>query len=781
MSNSVTHSSLPYPIRKARFTIEVPYVAATGVPTDPTTPDTEASIDGAAFADCTEEVTTITGSNGFGYMTLTGAEMDCTMLVLAAKVASGPNNTLMVVKPRTLALIGSGTLSAGSAGGGTLGTLLPYDVTGCFIRTTGGTGGGGTGGANNQARKIATYNTATGAFTIVPNWETTVSTDTTYDMLLPEGVTLGMLRTDYDVVATLGALSVAASSGDPGSATTLIAYIKQLINTLEGTAGIPAFPAAAVSGNAVSFAEVLRSIDSRLPAALTANGNLKASLLEILTTLLTETSGGLLTGGFKKLFDVASPVLTLASVNQGGDNFTRIGAPVTSVSADIAALLVAIQNVQNNTFIATSIPGLLERPDSSSTSVSISIVFCDETGTAKNLDSGNPTISLLNDAGTSLASRLGSISNPSTGKYVVVYTNTSTDAVEGMHWDITGTVNSKARRMVAYTQIVDTTAVNFTSTDRTMLNLISTNAAAAVKAVDPLNPLRVSSTGAAMIDWGNIDQPSSVVNLPNTTFGTVTTYAGNTPQTGDVFARVGALGAGLTALASASSLSTLTSNLAALAAKFTGMTLVARWFGLLAGKTADASTLAEMQATPAGTGYLNSTDSQEALRDRGDAAWVTGGGGGGGGGDATLANQVIIINYMASLVSAAVPVHLVLPFDSDEVLNIVRGDDYFAADGTGRSINLSSDSWPDLTGATVKFTLTYLATGVKAIDATSATVITPTGSIKTVGVDLTTAQTSSLSLGDANYGWDFQATLSPSGHKVTLASGVANILRDYTT
>lgn len=54
-------------------------------------------------------------------------------------------------------------------------------------------------------------------------------------------------------------------------------------------------------------------IQARLPAALTANGNMKASLVEILTTALTETVG-LLAGGFKKFFNVAAPTGTLNSI-----------------------------------------------------------------------------------------------------------------------------------------------------------------------------------------------------------------------------------------------------------------------------------------------------------------------------------------------------------------------------------------------------------------------------------------------------------------------------------
>jgi hypothetical protein len=194
VANAISHASLPYPIKHARYSVLVPFLNSSGVPTDPTTPDTEVSQDGGAFADTTEEVTTITGSNGMGFITLTGAEMNNAAVGVAFKASSGPNATLMTVYPRELPILSSGTLSAGSAGGGTLGTVLNYDVTGCFLRTTGGTGGGGTGGANNQARQMVTYTPSTGAFTVSPNWETTPSSDTTYDVLLPDGLTVGVLK-----------------------------------------------------------------------------------------------------------------------------------------------------------------------------------------------------------------------------------------------------------------------------------------------------------------------------------------------------------------------------------------------------------------------------------------------------------------------------------------------------------------------------------------------------------------------------------------------------------
>src|SRR6185295_12808453 len=150
MSNSLTHT-LPYPIKNAKFSLPLSWKAADGTPTDPTAPDTEFSTNGGvSFADCANEADT-GGANGGGYITLTGAETNAGMVHVSAE-GTGILPTLLILSPRVLAVVTSGTLSAGSASGGTLqaNAIPSYDITDCFIMTTGGTGGGGTGGANNQ-------------------------------------------------------------------------------------------------------------------------------------------------------------------------------------------------------------------------------------------------------------------------------------------------------------------------------------------------------------------------------------------------------------------------------------------------------------------------------------------------------------------------------------------------------------------------------------------------------------------------------------------------------
>jgi hypothetical protein len=65
------------------------------------------------------------------------------------------------------------------------------------------------------------------------------------------------------------------------------------------------------------------------------------------------------------------------------------------------------------------------------------------------------------------------------------------------------------------------------------------------------------------------------------------------------------------------------------AALFSGITSMAQWLGLMSGKqTGNATALTEIRATGAGSGtYDPTTDSLEAIRDRGDNAWITGSGG----------------------------------------------------------------------------------------------------------------------------------------------------------
>lgn len=111
--------------------------------------------------------------------------------------------------------------------------------------------------------------------------------------------------------------------------------------------------------------------------------------------------------------------------------------------------------------------------------------------------------------------------------------------------------------------------------------------------------LDITTTGEAGIDWANIGAPTTLVALSGTTIGTVTTLTNDPPGVTTLLARIS---------------STI----------FTGITSMKEWLGLIAGKQSGNSTArTEIRSTGAGSGtYDETTDSQEATRDRGDAAWL---------------------------------------------------------------------------------------------------------------------------------------------------------------
>ena len=71
--------------------------------------------------------------------------------------------------------------------------------------------------------------------------------------------------------SVLGQLATAASSGDP-VASAVIAYLKQIVNDIEGSAGISVWPSALAPGNGVSLAEALRKVYDDVQAVLATVG-----------------------------------------------------------------------------------------------------------------------------------------------------------------------------------------------------------------------------------------------------------------------------------------------------------------------------------------------------------------------------------------------------------------------------------------------------------------------------------------------------------------------------
>ena len=110
-------------------------------------------------------------------------------------------------------------------------------------------------------------------------------------------------------------------------------------------------------------------------------------------------------------------------------------------------------------------------------------------------------------------------------------------------------------------------------------------------------------------------------------------------------------------------------------------------------------------------------------------------------------------------------------------VQIVRGDDYANADGRALTFEISdpSSALPSLTGATVR-----LKTGLPnrpnlAVVNQIGTVVTATGTTRTVRFELTSAQTAPLV--PIAYNFDVEATLS-SARVITLLQGQCIVLAD---
>jgi len=197
-------------------------------------------------------------------------------------------------------------------------------------------------------------------------------------------------------------------------------------------------------------------------------------------------------------------------------------------------------------------------------------------------------------------------------------------------------------------------------------------------------------------------------------------------------------------------------SLATLAGKFTGITLLARWLGALAGKTADMTTRTEINATTAGAGYNETTDSLEAQKDSG-----------GGGGDATLAKQTEIL----AAIQGSEVIQVASPNVSGNLV-LTQGDDYDGVANPKASWTVTTDY---TTGWTVRLTIR---------SATDAVIYTATGSVvSSTVVAVTIAAPTGLTMTGCPGQWqgkfDVELTHS-SGKKKTIALGTCYINEDQT-
>jgi hypothetical protein len=205
--------------------------------------------------------------------------------------------------------------------------------------------------------------------------------------------------------------------------------------------------------------------------------------------------------------------------------------------------------------------------------------------------------------------------------------------------------------------------------------------------------LDVTATGAAGIDWANVENPGTTVDLSATDINLVDTTTTNTDMRGTDSAalasvctegRLAELDAGNIPADVDTLLTRITSTL------FTGITSLAEWLGLIAGKQAgDATARTEVRATGGGSGtYDETSDSLEAIRDTAPLGTAM------RGTDSAALASVCTEGRLAELDAANIPA------DVDSILADTGTDGVLLA-ATATSAQLVDDNWDEvLSGAT---------------------------------------------------------------------------------
>lgn len=401
------------------------------------------------------------------------------------------------------------------------------------------------------------------------------------------------------------------------------------------------------------------------------SGVIKANLVQILATALTETAGQI-AAGFKQFFNIASPTSTmnlvtavttttnltnaspdtsgtttllsrLSSARAGYLDNLNVGGAVAS-SADVTGLNI-------NTRCNLLVPNEIETPDSSTQTYKIRLHLYDEVGNMEAPDS-TPTVTLTNAAGTDRSSRLSSASNPSSGVYTWDYTATAGDAEEQLIWLFSIAEGSVTRTYPANSYVVEQSLYRFSSTDRTNLNAIKTKTDqfvftntnkvdAAFNAAGDLPQACAdkvwSTTTRAITDKSGFSLSSGGVQAIWDALTSALTTAGSigkklvdsVTQTGDAYARLGAP-AGASVSADIAAVKTET---AAIKAKTDSLTYtvanqvdvnVVNWKGATApamtgdayarlGAPAGASIAADIAAISVGSGGLDAAGVRAAI------------------------------------------------------------------------------------------------------------------------------------------------------------------------
>ena len=252
----------PWPIYNARFRVVFPILDADGdLVTAAAALDSEVSQDQGTFADATNEATEIATSSGIYYLDLIATELDtkCSAIIIKT-TTTGAKTTPLVLYPKRLPVLRTGTAQAGAASTITLDSGASADddfYNGCYVNITNNDPANVLG----QARRITDYVGSTKVATIEGTWGTNPSVASTFEILLP-GDTVNLAQWAGTAV----------------------------IDT--NTVGVPAVDTVRVAGTAQTAGDIIgdtNDVQARLPAAL-VGGRMDASVVAMAADTITASA-----------------------------------------------------------------------------------------------------------------------------------------------------------------------------------------------------------------------------------------------------------------------------------------------------------------------------------------------------------------------------------------------------------------------------------------------------------------------------------------------------------
>lgn len=296
------NNALPYPIYGAPWGVVFPLLDADGDPISPSSPDSERSLNGDTFADCTNEMTEIATSSGVCYLLLTAAEMTADAVGIIAK-STGAKTTVLALYPRKLVTIRSGTSASGGASTSTIvldASASPlddfYNGMVCIATID----------SNVEVRVISDYTGSTQTATVVPDWNVAPDNNDTFVIKLPEGAQVNQANVtawNSTVVAT------PATAGIPD------VNVKNIDNDAASASGTVTFPNATLASTTNITAGTITTV-TNLTNAATA-GDLTATMKTSVTTAAT----------------AATPVAASVTGNVGGNVAGSVGSVTGAVGS----------------------------------------------------------------------------------------------------------------------------------------------------------------------------------------------------------------------------------------------------------------------------------------------------------------------------------------------------------------------------------------------------------------------------------------------------------------